>query len=219
MSKENLSIAGEIGCLNKTRHRFSLVSTAGYHSDAWRLTQVKLGQRHTTLDYIVKRHLRPCPLNEVRILNRHYKELKRRLGDMVPNATFVATKIDGISNCLVLAEPITPWFNLANPINEEEAVPLLRKLVNAQNDLERFIQAADHWYDSGDMRVIDLWGLDNLVMDTNRHIRYMDSFWVFFHADIMHSLAEPDPMVTERIEVSQRRLDYLKYILAESRRG
>ncbi|MES9936204.1 MAG: hypothetical protein ABW153_07160, partial [Sedimenticola sp.] len=70
---------------------------------------------------------------------------------------------------------------------------------------------------SDDSRLIDLYGLDNLIMDQNHEIRYLDSFYVFFYEDLLDLLqGEPDDPLKEYITVSLERLHYLEDILKES---
>jgi hypothetical protein len=207
----------DIACINTHDLPSTLISTTGFHCNVWRATPLRIvdGKR-TTVDVIIKQHIRSCDDYVIRMLYRDYKMLRNALGYVVPEATFISTCIDGTNNVLVIAEPVKVWFNLANPSNEEEAIPLLQRYSRARGQLRRFIHAADEWYNSPDMRVIDLWGLDNLVLDSNRHVRYIDSFRVFFYADLLHSLDNVDDDLRERIEVSIERLKYLKYILAEA---
>ena len=44
----------------------------------------------------------------------------------------------------VIAYAYTPWFNIANPSNEAEALPLLGKSRKACKQLESFVEAAKH---------------------------------------------------------------------------
>jgi hypothetical protein len=80
--------------------------------------------------------------------------------------------------------------------------------------LATFVAAARRWREGPDPRIIDLYGLDNLVMDNRRQVRYVDSFYVFFFEDMLHILGgEPDYELEEKIAVSRRRLEYLEDIL------
>ena len=63
-------------------------------------------------------------------------------------------------------------------------------------------------------RVLDLYGRENLVLDRDRNVRYLDSFGVFFYADLQHAVAGIDDEYQERIDISLRRLDYLQSLLA-----
>lgn len=134
----------------------------------------------------------------------------------LPATRFVHTEVDGEPSVVVIARTHTPWFNLANPSNEEEAVPLLRRLGRARDQLRRFIAAARGWHGDRDPRVIDLFGVDNLVLDRGYQLRYLDSFGVFFHESLLHLLAEVDEELKYKIDLSLRRLDYLEHLLSES---
>ncbi|MGB5465555.1 MAG: hypothetical protein WBM84_05675, partial [Sedimenticolaceae bacterium] len=86
--------------------------------------------------------------------------------------------------------------------------------------LEHFLNAARQWRTGSNPRVIDLYGLDNLVMDNQRQIRYVDSFFVFFFEDMLHLLGgEPDYELESKIRLSLRRVAYLEDILALSKTG
>ena len=68
--------------------------------------------------------------------------------------------------------------------------------------------------------MIDLYGLDNLVMDNQRQVRFIDSFYVFFFEDMLHLLGgERDYELEEKIGLSLRRLAYLDDILACTEAG
>jgi hypothetical protein len=122
---------------------------------------------------------------------------------------------------LVLAKAINIWFNIANPQFEEEAVRLLRKNPKARIQLARFVRAAKAWHKSKTPRVIDLFGLDNLVMNTNREIAYIDSFFVFFFEDMFHLIecAEEDKALKQKIDISLKRLAYLERLLQAVKRA
>lgn len=217
MSRDTDRIPQDIACLETERMPAVLMSLTGYHCEVWqtRGRLVRDGQQ-VGLDVIIKCHKTPCALAEVRMLHADYRRLRTSLGNIVPRATFVATLVDGQPNVVVLAEVVQPWFNIANPTNEADAVPLLRRLTVARRQLATFVTAARAWYAGPEMRVIDLWGIDNLVLDRAQRVRYIDSFRVFFFADMLHLLAEPDPDLRERIELSLLRLDYLEHLLREA---
>ncbi|MCW8920759.1 MAG: hypothetical protein OQK68_04705, partial [Sedimenticola sp.] len=67
-----------------------------------------------------------------------------------------------------------------------------------------------------DHKVIDLYGLDNLVLDKNKDVRYLDSFEVFFHEDMLYIIDDPCDDLREKINVSLRRLEYLEDMLAKA---
>lgn len=168
-----------------------------------------------TLDFVVKKYRTPCSFQEVAIFNKDYDLLKTTLGAMIPSTLYVATMVDGMESVIALAETVYPWFNLANPATEEEAIPLLKTLPKARGELADFVAAANRWY-AQDSKVIDLYGLDNLVLDRNREIRFIDSFSVFFHEDLLFMVDEVDEMLEERINISLKRKSYLEYLLAET---
>ena len=171
-----------------------------------------------TIDYVIKKYNDPCSLREIKILNRDYREIKARLGEIIPTAIFVATRVDGMEGAIAIAETIYPWFNIANPANEEEAIPLLGKLPKAQDQLELFLTAAREWYTQNNGKVIDLYGLDNLILDRDSQIKYIDSFSVFFYEDLLTLCDEVDEELHERINISLKRRDYLEYLLHQSRK-
>jgi hypothetical protein len=63
--------------------------------------------------------------------------------------------------------------------------------------------------------MIDLFGLDNLVMDINREIVFLDSFFVFFFEDLFHLIdcSHQDDGLKEKVKISLKRLDYLERLL------
>jgi hypothetical protein len=218
MSRDTDRIPQDVACLETERMPAVLMSLTGYHCEVWQTRGLlRRGGKRVGLDLIIKCHKEPCTLPEVRLLAADYRRLREALGEIVPRATFIATHIDGRPNVVVLAAVVRPWFNIANPANEDEAVPLLRRLHVARAQLGIFVDAARAWYESPDMRVIDLWGIDNLVLDRDQRIRYIDSFRVFFFADMLHVLAHPDEDLKERIDLSLRRLEYLEHLLVEAR--
>ncbi|MDQ2696021.1 MAG: hypothetical protein M3Z21_11725 [Pseudomonadota bacterium] len=209
-------ITGSIGCLDAANLQATLISTTGFHCHVWQCAWLmSKGEEHTAFDCVIKKHLHPCTLRETRILYKEYRTLKSRLEDMVPEAVFVPTLVDGQENVIVIAETVYPWFNIANPVNDSEAIPLLRRLPKARMQLRRFVEAAREWYETGE-KVIDLWGLDNLVLDRDRQIRYIDSFRVFFYADVLHLLDEVEDTLRDKIEVSLQRREYLEHLLREA---
>ncbi|GAB4350223.1 MAG: hypothetical protein Kow006_12760 [Gammaproteobacteria bacterium] len=210
-------IPNEIGCLNTATLRTALISTAGFHCDAWQANRVVVrNDRRQTLNYVIKCHKRPCSPREVALYQRDYLELRRRLGRIIPEAVFIRTKIDGFDNVIAIAKAITPWFNIANPLFEEETVPLLRRLTRARSQLTRFVKVAREWCEADQVRVIDLWGVDNLVLDNRQNIRYVDSFNVFFYPDLFYAVEDAGEFLAERIAVSLRRLEYLEYLVKET---
>lgn len=214
MGKESDRISGRIGCLDTRNLPASLISTTGNHCVVWQTA----GTGKPGLGYIVKKHRRRCSFAEARSYSREYCLLKNALEEIVPNTVFVATQIDGVQNVIAVAEAVNPWFNLANPLNEEETVPLLGQLPIACSQLRRFLEAADRWYHDGGGKVIDLYGLDNLVLERNREVRYVDSFGVFFYEDMLDYVDDADDDLSHRLRVSQRRLEYLRDVLSAAQK-
>jgi hypothetical protein len=219
LAPESDRIPVEIACIDTIGTPATLISTTGFHCDVWRVTRRRpKNEAGEEIDLVIKRHLEPCSLREIQTMHREYQMLCGALGDMVPQAWFVPTRVGGELNCVVIAEAINPWFNLANPANEEEGIELLRRHVKAQDQLRRFLAAARTWDELGEGRVIDIWGIDNLVLDVDRRVRYIDSFRVFFHADLLHVLDQVDEALEERIRVSRQRRAFLQHILSTAER-
>ena len=171
-------------------------------------------QGETYTEFVIKYPLDSYGDADTRILASQYKSLRQQLGDMVPEAVFVRSCINGEPNLFVIARAVNIWFNIANPQNREEAIGLLRDYPLARAQLLQFVDQAKAWRRGPNPRVIDLYGLDNLVMDNLRQIRFIDSFYVFFFEDMLHMLGgEPDYELEEKIRVSLRRLAYLEEIL------
>ncbi len=219
MSKENDRIPENIACLPTGHIPATLISTRGHHCEVWRTTRlIAKNDRKQPLDIVIKRHRKPCPMPEVRVLRKEFRELKRRLKEIIPHTLYVATKIDSEDNVVVIAEAVNPWFNIANPVNEEETIPMLRQLPRARSQLRRFIDAAKFWYREQGIRIIDLYGLDNLILDVNREIKYIDSFCVFFYGDLLYILDDDvNDALKEKMDISLQRRDYLEYVLKESK--
>jgi len=209
----------DVACLNPNCRRVALVSTTGNHCQVWRGTRKHEnsadGESYT--EFVIKYPLDRYRDTDSRILASQYQELRAKLGNMVPEALFVISYIDSEPNLFIIARAVNVWFNIANPQNREEAIGLLREYPVARAQLVRFVGQAAKWREGPNPRVIDLYGLDNLVMDNQRQIRFVDSFYVFFFEDMLHLLGgEPDYDLQEKIEASLRRLAYLEEILALS---
>lgn len=201
------------------RVRRALVSDTGNHCQVWRGGRRSDDQSdgHNFVEFVLKYPRDSYDDADIRILRRQYDMLRKQLGEIVPRALFAITCINGKRNVFVLARAVNIWFNIANPSNREEAVGLLRKYPITRDQLQQFVNVANAWREGPNPRVIDLYGMDNLVMDNLRQIRYIDSFYVFFFEDMLHLLGgEPDRELEEKINVSLRRLAYLEEILAES---
>jgi len=209
----------DVSCLNPKCRRAALISTTGNHCQVWRGTRKHEdaldGESYT--EFVIKYPIDRYSDADTRILASQYQELRAKLGDMVPEALFVFSCIDDEPNLFIVARAVNVWFNIANPQNREEAVGLLREYPLARAQLVQFVLQAARWREGPNPRVIDLYGLDNLVMDNQRQIRFVDSFYVFFFEDMLHLLGgEPDYDLQEKIEVSLQRLAYLEQILALS---
>jgi hypothetical protein len=209
----------DVSCLNPKCRRAALISTTGNHCQVWRGTRkhedARDGESYT--EFVIKYPIDRYSDADTRILASQYQELRAKLGDMVPEALFVFSCIDDEPNLFIVARAVNVWFNIANPQNREEAVGLLREYPLARAQLVQFVLQAARWREGPNPRVIDLYGLDNLVMDNQRQIRFVDSFYVFFFEDMLHLLGgEPDYDLQEKIEVSLQRLAYLEQILALS---
>lgn len=213
MAKENSRIPAQINCIRTQEMSATLISTQGSHCEVWETagTFVRQNVRYY-IDFVLKKPLTPYPEQEVKAFNREYLLLKKYLDDIIPNALFVTCEIDGQASMVVLARTVRAWFNIANPGNEEEAIELLRKLPKARRQLITFLDAAERWHEN-DGKVIDLFGLDNLVLDKDHNIRYIDSFGVFFYEDLLYILDTPDPDLKLQIDISIRRRNYLRQIL------
>lgn len=212
--------AFNVACTDPLNHFAALVSTTGNHCQVWRSTRKRVqedGSEDKHVEFVIKYPSENFSFTEARILVRQYRALREALGDIVPQALFVVSEIDGQENLFVLAQAVNVWFNIANPRNREEAIGLLREHPLAWAQLKTFIAAARTWREGENPRIIDLFGLDNLVMDNQRQIRFIDSFFVFFFEDLLHLLGgERDHDLEEKVETSLKRLAYLEEILAFS---
>lgn len=209
----------DIACLDPRSRRAALVSTGGNHCLVWRSARKRSAgvDDEPYTDFVLKYPIEHHEDADARILVRQYRVLRDALGDIVPEALFVMSCIDGHPNLFVLARAVNVWFNIANPANREEALGLLREYPWARAQLDRFVKQARRWRQGPNPRVVDLYGIDNLIMDNERNIRYVDSFYVFFFEDMLHLLGgEPDHELEDRIRVSLQRLAYLEDILALS---
>ncbi len=214
MSLATDRVPAKIACLDTESLPFTLVSTAGFHCDVWRSIGVIVrGEERAPMDFVLKRYKRPCSLAEIRVLGKEYRTLKASLADIVPSARFIATQIDGRQSVAVLAETCTPWFDLSNPGNEDEALPLLKRKARARAQLAEFTRHARRWLDE-ESKIIDLGGTENLVLDKDYGVRYLDSFHVFFYLDVLHLIEEVDDALTFRIEMCIKRLEYLETLVA-----
>jgi len=218
-SKEQDFLAVDIACLNPETLRATLVSSAGSHCEVWRTNKrFRDGTDSKAYhEFVIKYPTSSQSKAETAILVRDYKRLKISLEEIIPSAIFFVTEVDGEQNVCVAADAVNIWFNIANPQNHEEAVELLRESPRAYDQLKRFVGAARNWQASENPRLIDLYGMDNLVMDRNHEIRYLDSFFVFFYEDMLDMFEhETDNPLARQIDISKQRLNYLEEVLKAS---
>lgn len=206
----------DVACLNTRRHSLELKSTLGHHCDVWQMS-VRRDRRRKPYDVVIKKYRGACSLRQTQVLDKDYRRLKASLEDIVPGTVFVPVKTASGLSVVAVSHAVIPWFNLANPFNETDAVPLLRKLPKARNQLMRFCHAARKWAYEKHGKIIDLYGLDNLVLNTNREVRYLDSFHVFFYTDMIHAL-DDDDQLSDRVNISVNRFEYLERLLVQVRR-
>jgi len=216
MARDNDRIDSRIACLRTEDVPATLISDDGYHCEVWRSSGsiFRNGQRQS-LDLVVKVPRQAISESQVRVLHREHHQIRERLGDIVPVTVFARTEIDEHPSMIAMAPNIRRWFDVANPIHEEEIAPLIGQSDRLRQAIQHFVDAAEHWYVT-ESKVIDLYGRDNLVFDRNRHLHYIDSFSVFFYADLLAVLPDPDPGLVERIRISRERLAYLQHLLGQS---
>jgi hypothetical protein len=212
----------DIACLDHQQLRASLVSTTGSHCEVWRSSKRNGNQdvdETSYTEFVIKWPLTQFSEREARLLARHYRLLKETLDEIIPDALFVVTKVNGEPGIFVLAQAVNVWFNIANQQNEEEALRLLCANPKARIQLARFVRAAQAWRDSDNPRIIDLFGLDNLIMDINREIHFLDSFFVFFFGDMFHLIEESadDSELKDKLDISLKRLAYLEHLVEMTR--
>ena len=216
MGRESDRIGSQIGCLRTLNIPAALISTSGFHCEVWHAAGAVLrGGVRRELDFVIKVSRSPCTLPEVRALAREHAQLRSLLEEMIPPTVFVATRIAEQNSVLALAGAVGRWFDVGNPSNEVEAVPLFRRLHRARDQLRRFVEVALELH-RREQKVIDLYGVENLVLDRRQRLHYVDSFRVFFHEDLLHALDDPDPGLAHRISVSRMRLEYLQHLLREA---
>lgn len=209
----------EIACLHPNSRRAALVSTTGSHCRVWRSTLKASGDEDGEgyVEFVIKYPRDRYQPSDARLLVKQHRALREALGEIVPEALFVITNVGGEPNLVVIARAVNIWFNIANSSNREEAIGLLREYPLARDQLEVFVEQVRRWRAQPDPRVVDLYGIDNLVMDNQRKIRYVDSYYVFFFEDMLHLLGgEPDYELEDKIRVSLKRLAYLEEILQAS---
>jgi hypothetical protein len=215
-------MAGEltgVGICDTEKFNYELISTAGNHCEVWRTAGMRVvGRRKRRFDLVVKKYRRPCSTREVQVLEKEHRRLKGQLEDIVPSTLFLRAEVDGEPSVIAVSQAIDRWFNVANPTNEDEAVPLLRRLPKARNQLLRFVHAARKWQHETDSKIIDLYGVDNLVLNTRRELRYLDSFHVFFYPDMLSYVEDDDGLLKRKLDMSVQRREYLDYLLKSASR-
>jgi len=214
----------DIACLDHQQLRASLVSTTGSHCEVWRSSKRNENlegdvAETSYTEFVIKWPLTQFSESEARLLARHYRLLKETLDEIIPDALFVVTKVNGQPGIFVLAQAVNVWFNIANQQNEEEALRLLCANPKSRIQLARFVRAAQSWRDSDNPRIIDLFGLDNLIMDINREIHFLDSFFVFFFGDMFHLIddSDDDNELKDKLDISLKRLAYLEHLVEMAR--
>lgn len=210
--REDDRLHAQVACLRTERIPFTLISTLGFHCEVWRSAgTLYVHGSSRPVDFVVKVSRRSYSLAEARVLVRDHRLLSAELEEIVPPATFILTRVDGQPGVVVMASTHPPWFDLANPGNEEEALPLLRNTRRARDQLARFVRAARRWQRAA--RLIDLCGVENLVLDRNMNLRFLDSFHVFLYTDLLHVVDDAGEDLAERIDIATQRLAYLEWLL------
>jgi hypothetical protein len=214
--KESDRLQADIKGLNPETLQATLISSEGNHCQVWRTSKRNktADEGSNYIEFVIKYPVIHYAEAEIRLLAKQYRLLKETLDDIVPDALFMITHINRQRNVCVLARAVNIWFDIANPQYEEEAIALLKKYPKARNQLQRFIITAEAFRQSDNPRLIDLYGLNNLVLDNNREIRYVDSFDVFFFEDMANLFAESDSELEIKLKTSRERLTYLKKVLA-----
>lgn len=213
MERDDDSLSAKAPALNTQDHQYTLISTRGFHCDAWRTSSTVSEDRVLrTIDWVVKVSKRSFAPREVRVLKRDHSLLRNALDDIIPTAHFAIGRTGDASGAIVIVEPIEPWFDLANPGNEGEALPLLRNTSRARDQLTRFTAAARQWLDE-DGKLIDLAGAENLVLDRKLNVRYVDSFHVFLYVDLLDDEEEAGSAFAGRVNVAKQRLRYLERLV------
>lgn len=118
-------------------------------------------------------------------LNRYkkeYDEIKLRLGEIVPNATYIRAKVGQTLGALVLAEPIKITTDMLSEENKPYILEVLKSNPQTRQQLEDLLDAFDEWLAKG--KVLDLSdnGEENVVLDENQNLHYIDSFDVFLNS-------------------------------------
>jgi len=219
-SKEQDYLDVEINCLDPQLLHATLVSSAGSHCEVWRTSKRYQhdDEQFSHYDFVIKYPTVFQSTAEIKILQRDYNRLKHELEEIIPEALFFITDINQQKNVCVIAEAVDIWFNIANPQNHEEALELLRNNRRAYDQLERFIRCANQWRHADNARLIDLYGVDNLIMDRNYQIRYIDNFFVFFYEDMLDMMDEYESQsLSKQIETSISRLEYLQELLQRAK--
>ena len=89
---ESDRVGYSVACLNTQSLPCTMVSNAGFYCDVWRSAGRIVGaEAPVDVDFVVKISKRRCTAQEVRLLGRDYRRLRDALGEIVPEAIFVAT--------------------------------------------------------------------------------------------------------------------------------
>jgi hypothetical protein len=202
-------IDGDIGCLDTEKLPATLISTKGFHCHVWQTALVRHARsRRARISVVVKKAHGTATLHEVKALQREYLRMKAALGAMIPDTRYVHTAVDGQPGVIAIAEVVQPWFDIANPGNEEESLNLLSLSPDAAAQFRHFVRVATAWAKADLM--IDVTGDSNLVLDRKRCVRFVDSFRVFFYADMLYTTDAADSDLEQRIDLCRRRLAYLQ---------
>ena len=109
MSLDSDRIPGQVACLNTAALPATLVSTRGFNCEVWQSAGIIVSDgARSSVSFVVKCHREPCDVRKIRAYRREYSRLREALGDMVPEAIFVATRIDGEPSVVVLAQACLP---------------------------------------------------------------------------------------------------------------
>ncbi len=170
-----------------------------YHNPEGRL-------RHCCL----KKGVFPCSFEDIERLNMEHREIREKLGDMVPSAVFVQTMVnnegENEEGVLVIADPIDIKMDIFSESRRDEVISIFKTNEKAKEQAERFLEVSEVWEGGG--KVIDLYGEENLVLLEGGKVAFVDSFDVF--------LDPQNPDHEEFISISRRNTQTLRDILIEA---
>jgi hypothetical protein len=135
---------------------------------------------------------------------QEYDEIKSRLGETVPNATYIRAKVGQTLGALVLAKPIQITTDILPEQNRPYILEVLKSNPQTRQQLKDVLDAFDEWLEKG--KILDLSddGEGNLVLDENQNLHYIDSFDVFLN-----------PRYRSLVESSKQNAEKIRSILAE----